>query len=343
MADDFREKILTLLKTKGPLVPNDIKKVLKGDTLIFGAILSELASRGMVKITDLKKGSSPFYYIQGHEHKLDNLIEFLNAKDQVTARYLKEQKVIQDKNLDLLQRVSLRKIKDFAKEMNVSTSAGQLLFWRYHTTNEQDAMQILKHRYNKPPKQSIKKEISPVKKEIEQILKPTNNQEESKPAEIKSNTTIAKKIDSKTTNEELKKVEVNQKEKLDEKKSFENKPKTNYNQKQITATPNLEKTPFYNSVWEYFKEQGIDVIEETMISKNREYEFIIVVPSAIGTINYYCRARNKKKLNEGDVAPALLKAKQKDLQCLFLTNGDFTKKSLVLINKEYSGIIIKTF
>ena len=65
------------------------------------------------------------------------------------------------------------------------------------------------------------------------------------------------------------------------------------------------------------------------------------VPSALGTMDMYVRARSKKKLNEGDVAPALLKAKTKDLPCIFLSNGEFTKKSLLLIEKEYKGLLIK--
>ena len=117
----------------------------------------------------------------------------------------------------------------------------------------------------------------------------------------------------------------------------------NNDQKQLTTTQGLEKTPIYDTVWDFFNENKIDVIEESQISKDREREFVVTVPSALGFVKYYVRARNKKKLNEGDVAPALLKAKQKDLQCLFLTNGEFTKKSLAIIDKEYSGILIKTF
>jgi len=323
MAPDFREQILSILKTKGPLVPNDLKKTIKGDTMIFGAILSELSSRGLVKITNLKKGGSPFYYVPGQEQKLENLIEFLNPKDQQTMHFLKDQKVVLDKSLELFQRVSLRKIKDFSKELKVNTSEGPLLFWRYYLISETEALTFLRNKHNKPEGQKEKK--------IEQPKSISNEEQK----EIKS----LKKEAIENNNE----VKSPIKQQVQAKPKPVSKPQQITEQQQLTTTPGLEKSPFYDSVWKFFSEQKIDVIEESLISKDREYEFVVTVPSAIGTIKYYCRARNKKKLNEGDVAPALLKAKTKDLQCLYLTNGEFTKKALVLIKKEYSGLIIKTF
>ena len=54
-----------------------------------------------------------------------------------------------------------------------------------------------------------------------------------------------------------------------------------------------------------------------------------------------CRCRNKKRLNESDVAPALLRAKSRDQFLLFLTPGEFTKKSKLLMDQEYKGLTIE--
>lgn len=340
MGPDSRNEIMSVLKTKGPLVPNDLKKIIKGDTMIFGAILSELSSRGMVKISDLKKGGSPFYYLPGQEAQLEKLVEFLNPKDQTTVQFLKTQQVVFDKNLELFQRVSLRKIKDFSKEMKVNTSAGEMLFWRYYLISEQEALEILKERYNKPK--------TPVQEEVKEAIAETL-QEEKEPETKTSIVEETKPIEE--LKEDPKVVEENQKEinhpnirkPVSIPKPVQTEKNSSVSQQQLTTSPGLQRTPFYDSVWRFFEEQNINVLEESLVSKDKEYEFVVSVPSAIGTINYYCRARNKKKLNEGDVAPALLKAKQKDLQCLFLTNGEFTKKSLAMMKKEYQGLIIKTF
>lgn len=340
MVNDPREEILAVLKAKGPLVPNDLKKVIKGDTMIFGAILSELSSRGMVKISDLKKGSSPFYYLPGQEDKLEQLIEFLNPKDQGTLRFLKEQRVVYDRSLELFQRVSIRKIKDYAKEMTVNTSDGPLLFWRYYLIDENLAMSILRERHNTPKQTEVPVPI-PEPQTIKEEVK--TETELSKEAEIES---IVVEPEKRTETQDIK--EEKQVDEMSHPNIRKPKPMSNpvvkeAKQQHLSTSQGLERTPFYDSVWDFFKEQSIEVMEESQIAKDREYEFVIEVGSAIGTIKYYCRARNKKKLSEGDVAPALLKSKQKDLQCLFLTNGEFTKKSLELIKKEYSGLIIKTF
>ena len=127
-----KDKIVSLLRSKGPLVPNDIKKVLGGDTTILGAILSELANRGIVKISNLKKGSSPFYYLEGQEEQLEKFTEYLNPKDQQTQQLLKEKGILRDHSLELFHRVSIRQIKDFAKSFTMQTHQGEVVFWRYY-------------------------------------------------------------------------------------------------------------------------------------------------------------------------------------------------------------------
>lgn len=314
-----KDKIVMLLRQKGPLVPNDIKRVIGGDTMIFGAVLSELSSRGMIKITKLKKGASPFYYLPGQEPLLERLIEFLNPKDQNTVRMLKEQKVIQESTQEMFVRVSLRNIPDFVRDFMVQTPQGPYRFWRYYLISETESMQILEERFapKKEPKVEEKKSEEP-KKEIAPE-KSEEKLEEKK--EIKSQPLP---IQKKT---ELKPLSV--------------KPEDSSKQQALSISPSLEKTPFYEQLVKYFKENDIVLISEEQIAKDREYAFVVKIPSAVGHLKMYVHARNKKKLNEGDVAPALLKSKTKDIPCLFLTNGEFTKKSLVLMDKDYRGLVIK--
>lgn len=319
------DSIITLLKKKGPLVPNDIKKELKGDTLLFGAMLSEMKSRGRVKLTHLKKGSSPFYYLPGQEAMLEKNFELLNPKDQDTVRVLKEKKVIQDNGLELIRRVSLRQIKDYAKEFSISTKEGDYLFWRYYLISEEKATEILKERF--APKPAPEKKPESVVEE-KTPKHPQKKVEETPP---ESSQPKVKTKPSKPTPKVVVDVAV---------------VKHEEDQKTLSETVKeeigkLEQTPFYNTVRGFFKQESIGVEEERVEKKGKEYDFVVRVPSAVGQMKMFCRAKEKKKMTEGDVAPALLKAKQRDLPLLFLARGDFTKKSKVMMKKEYSGLILK--
>jgi len=343
------EEILKVFKQKGPLVPNDIRKILQGDTMIFGAMLSELASRGFVKISSLKKGSSPFYYLAGQETMLEGLIQFLNPKDQPTVRFLKERKLVRDQGLELFQRVSLRQIKDFAKPLNYQTPQGVLLFWRYYLIPEIEAIRLIDAQFNPKPKEVVqevvqKVEEKPVEKKAEES-RPVQTAKISKPVEpiqIKKEVMSQEQpVEQKPIVQEKPKPSVPLEKKPPQKPQQVNQSEEVNSQQHLSMNPGLEKTPFYEVVVRYFQESDITIFSEEQLSKDREYEFIIHVPSGIGRLKMLCRARNKKKLNEGDVATALLKSKMKDMSCLFLTNGDFSKKSLAFITKEYKGVIIR--
>ena len=319
-----REQIIRFLRTKGPSVPNDIKKALGGDTLIFGAILSELVSRNQVKLTKVKKGASPFYFLPGQEPLIEKLIPFLNPKDQQTIQLIKQQKVIKEAEHSLFVRVSLRNIPDFAKEFMMQTKEGQYRFWRYYLVSEQEAVEILKEKYNPKPKLEEQKEEQKQKDEIIETHKENKTiKTEIKPQHTK-NTITGRRLQI-----------------ADSQPLTADRRSLKTEQQSLTINPSLEKTPFYEEIINYFNKTNIEMLSEEQISKDREYSFTINIPSPIGKLKMYCRARNKKKLNEGDVAPALLKSKSQDLQCLFLTNGEFTKKSLQKMNKEYKGLIIK--
>lgn len=357
MAPISKDEVLSVLKRQGPLVPNDIKRVIKGDTLIFGAILSELSSRGLIRITNVKKGGSPFYYVPGQEKQLEKLVEYLNPKDQKTLRMLKEKKVLQDTTLELFERVSLRQIKDFALPFKLETTKGTLLFWRYYLVSDQEAMAQLNgnlsqqtspqptQQAQQQPQATSQQERAPqftstqrhVAEEQPQAASQSVSQQHPTPQTPKQHTSPQKEEPMQPAQKKMPEEALQNKGKQNEK----NEKTTDDKQQSLAINPALEKTPFYEKVVNYFSDSDISILHEAQLSKDREYDFVVQVPSGIGRIKMLCRARNKKRLNEGDVAPALLKAKTKDLPCLFLTSGDFTKKSKELIAKEYKGVIIK--
>ena len=58
-----QELILSTIKTKGPVIPNDIAKVIETNILFASAHLSELVSSNKLKISNTKIGGTPVYYL----------------------------------------------------------------------------------------------------------------------------------------------------------------------------------------------------------------------------------------------------------------------------------------
>jgi len=389
-----RDSILELLKNKGPMVPNEVKKALGGDTIIIGAMLAELSSRKIVKISHLKRGGSPFYYLEGQENLLENCIQFLSDKDKSIVEFLKSNKVVQDNKLELYQRAALRQLKDFAKEFKANTANGEVLFWRYYLISEQEVVDILNERFApKPapveeatPQQTLdsvgEKEVEaeevsvvePVVESVETVEEVQNEMDtavETVEEKELEETPVLTKVEEngievevpetssvKENEVESKPVEEVQKTETEVEPEIETTTESNVESivepesdddceevvekvyEEITET-DLEETEFYLLIKNYFEEKSIKVYEETQLSKDKEYEFTIGLNSSIGELKMLCRCRNKKRLNESDVAPALLRAKSRDQFLLFLTPGEFTKKSKLLMSKEYKGLTIE--
>lgn len=298
-----KEAILRIVQLKGPVIPNQLKKELGGDTLLLAAVLSELASEGKVKVSNTKIGSSPTYYIPGTEVRLQNIMKYLNPKDRQTAEYLKQKKVLKDSELSPLVRVSLRNIRDFAKPLEVSVKGQIEIYWKWYLLPTKEAEQMILKKIRPMPKAPIKKEVKKVeiKKEIKVKKEPL--------------------VVAKATEKEVKKEEV-QKEL--------GKPKEE-----------LEKDVFFKRIKEYLDNNDIEIIDYKIIRKKSDIEFTLTVPSRIGSQEYYCKAKSKKKVNDGDLSSAYIQGQAKKLPVIFITIGELTKKVKEMLAKDFKGMIVK--
>ncbi len=80
--NNVNEKILQLLKLKGPVIPAQISKEIETNIIMASAYLSELSSNNLVKISNIKIGGSPLYYLLGHEHRLQDFSNKLHEKEK---------------------------------------------------------------------------------------------------------------------------------------------------------------------------------------------------------------------------------------------------------------------
>jgi len=126
-AQKIKERIIFLVEQKGPTLPVEIAKELNLSILFASVFLSELLSEKKLKISYLRVGNSPVYFISGQEIKLENFSEHLNSKEKEAFLLLKENKFLEDSKQEPAIRVALRSIKDFAFPFENNGT----FFWRY--------------------------------------------------------------------------------------------------------------------------------------------------------------------------------------------------------------------
>lgn len=127
-----QDKILSFVQMNGPVVPMQIAKAVGTNSIFASALLSELASNKKLKISHVKVGSSPLYYVPGQEVKLQSYSERLNSKEKKAYDLLLKKKLLRDKNQDPVIRVALREIKDFAIPLQVNIEGTREVFWKWY-------------------------------------------------------------------------------------------------------------------------------------------------------------------------------------------------------------------
>lgn len=313
---DNRQKIINFIRLKGPSLPVHVSKEIEQNILMSSAILSEMVSKGDLKISNIKLGGSPLYYIKGQEYKLQNFVDRLNPKDRKTFELLREKKVLRDVKLEPIERVSLRQIKDFAVPLKVQIGENVELFWKWYLLPSADAEALIKEmvRGELPKKEPEKVEAPKLEVESKPEVKP-------KEVEVKG---------------PVKREPVKPKQKITKPiKKEEKKPKQ--------FVDKTGEDEFLKQVNSYFKKNRIEVLEHKIIRKNSEIDFVIKVPSTVGSLKYYCRAKSKRWNNDADLASALVQGQMKNMAVLYLMKGDLTKKAKEMLNKEFKGMTIKSF
>lgn len=128
----LKEKMISLIKLKGPSLPVHVAKSTGLSILFASAFLSELFYEKRIKISNLKVGSSPLYFISGQEPQLENFSKYLKSKEKEAFLLLQEKKILKDSELQPAIRVALKEIKDFA----IPFEKNEESYWRYFLSEE---------------------------------------------------------------------------------------------------------------------------------------------------------------------------------------------------------------
>ncbi len=353
MGYEKNEQIMALIKERGPILPVEAAKRVETDIIIASAYLATMVSRAEVRMSHLKIGGSPLYFLPGQESMLQNFADRLNPPERKTYSLLKERKLLRDAELEPVQRVSIRAIRDFALPLNVKHEGNVEVFWKWYLVSDAEAEVLIKNIFNPvpeekpapaaqpPPQKAPEPKTEPLaaKQDTEQEKEkaPSAPPEEPKPVPIQ------KKTEEKPKRKRAEKLrqEVLAAEPAEKPSGMAADEKSNKSEPGFGEPETKDK--FFEEVKAYFTSNSIMVLESAIVKKNSELDLVVSVPSAVGRLTYYCKAKNKKKSNEGDLASAFVQGQSRKLPTLYLSRGDLVKKASEMLGREFRGIVVKTF
>lgn len=164
---DIKGQVLDFIRISGPVLPVDVSKKLNSDIIYAGAVLSDLVSNKLIKISAAKIGGSPVYYVSGQEERLGRLYNYLPAKEKEAYNLLKEKKILKDRDCEPGIRVALRQLKDFAFPFMDKNE----VLWKWYLVKDEEVQNIL----NPAPKveeKPVEIKIEEKKPELKQEIKP---------------------------------------------------------------------------------------------------------------------------------------------------------------------------
>ena len=312
----IKENIISAIRIRGPILPVHIAKEAGLSILFAGAFLSELVAEKKLRISHMKVGGSPIYYLPEQEPQLEKFSDHLNSKEKDAFFLLKEKKFLLDREQHPAIRVALRAIKDFAAPFERQDS----LYWKYYTTPENEFVFEEKEVIKKPEKEPVTI--------IHTITSPPTI-ESSQLIPIKQTTIEPRELEQKElgifdSEKEIK--EVIKKEKT--KKIKITKPK-----KHQTLSPKKDDK-FFDKVKEFLSKKGMEISDIKSFSKN---ELVLIVKNK--SKESLLVAYNKKKLTEDDIIKAHKKSQDLGLPYLIFSLGEPAKKTSNLIEalKNLSG------
>lgn len=187
------DKIISFIRLRGPSLPVQIARETGLSILFASAFLSELFGEKIVKISNIRVGSSPLYFIPGQEPQLERFSQYLKSREKDAFMLLAERKILRDSEQQPAIRVALREIKDFA----IPFEKNNEVFWRYFLIEEpnnikRDVEEKVEEEIQEPIKEEIgveeEKQEEEVQKEIPKKERaPKKIKQESKPKKANKN------------------------------------------------------------------------------------------------------------------------------------------------------------
>lgn len=97
---------------------------------------------------------------------------------------------------------------------------------------------------------------------------------------------------------------------------------------------------FLEEIKAYLENKEVKILEEHIVRKNSDVEMRIKFPSNFGDLEFFLKAKNKKRIGDNDLILAHSKGQKHKIPTLFLSNGGLTKKAEKYINENLKGYLI---
>ena len=132
-AKEIKDKIIRLIRERGPSMPIQLGSGIGLSMIFTSAFLSELVGERAIKMTYMRVGSSPVYYIEGQEEGLEKYSQYLKSKEKEAYELLRANRFLNDAEQLPAIRVALQAIKDFAIRSEVHQG-----IWRYFLAKDSE-------------------------------------------------------------------------------------------------------------------------------------------------------------------------------------------------------------
>ena len=298
--EEAKRSALAHVKMNGPILPSQVASHIRIPLLFASALLSQLISEKAVRVSNLKVGGSPLYYVEGQETKLENFLNYLPSVEKDAVEKLKKEKILAEDNIRLVEKVALRNLKDFAVPLAIKIGERQKLFWKWYSLSQKDALEILEQFIRVYEKAEKVEDVQAVK--------------EAAPSVEEKELGVTEKVEIKEDREEAKR-EVEGVEGVEEKRKDREKEKIK------------KARDFESHIKRYFEANKIKALEESIIKKDKEIEFILEVSSALGKINFFAIAKNKRNVSVTDITMAYHRGQEKRMPVIFLSPAKLNKKN----------------
>jgi hypothetical protein len=369
------EEVYNYIKESGPVLPTAVAERFSMNTLFASAFLSELSSKGRVLVSSIKVGGSPLYYLPEQKERLADYKDNLHDKEQRTFEMLKDRMVVEDIKLDLLDRVALRKMKDYAVALNVTVGFQTRLFWKFFTVPDDMASQVIsrilqeeaialskqKEQMQPSMQDTVQEVVEEEKEEPAQDPIPAQPQAAPQmqqssdavmpqfpPQQVPTDDTI---IPQQRPKEEPRSVEPEAQSTLAKETQIQRRPQPAIVPRQKAAVIQpyriepqdidyyslLETDGFGRIVANYFKQKDIVLIFTEIQKKSSEIFGIMSVPSAIGDLEYFFYAKRKKSITDKDIKEAYAESLILGYPLLYVAHGKLSKNAITFSDSKLKG------
>ena len=315
-----KDLIVSFIRARGPSLPVHIARDVKVSPLFAAAFLSELYGEGKVKMSGLKVGSSPLYYLADQISQLENFTEHLNIREKEAYTYLKQEKILDDEKLEPVLRVALRAIKDFALPVRFTQNNQPRLFWRHFLFSEEEAQQriasLLEPASKKEAKETIPQKTIEEAKTSQATTEPSAEIPVQKP--LQPRTPRPKRSPTPLAPMPIVTLPLPQSAHGKQEKKIDN-------------------SLFTQSVREHLAKREIRVLEVKEESK-KGFSAKIVVDTLFGPQHFFLVAKDKKRLKAEELIEALREAHAEKMPALVLAPGELEKKAQRVL-AEWSALI----